>query len=157
MGHLGRVLCTVHSISAHTNKEEIECTKAIDWLKSYCLIYTPCWTPSFFSDLDFRTSYHGIVFLTRIVKKFFNTQLFNYWVLYLIWILFTFLFVMVWQNFFSIWELKFHAPKFINPESNQGMFAKVIICLLRTTSSKIELIVDRIISLMILHLKALTS
>ena len=36
------------------------------------------------------------------------------------------------------------------------MFAKVIICLLRTTSSKIELIVDRIISLMILHLKALT-
>ena len=35
MGHLGRVKCTVNSISTHTSNERIEYTKAIDKLRSY--------------------------------------------------------------------------------------------------------------------------
>ena len=41
MGHLGRVSCTIHSISAQASQEGIKCTKAEQQLRAYCPnIYT---------------------------------------------------------------------------------------------------------------------
>ena len=42
MGHLGRATCIVQSISAQTSQEGIKCIKAIEQLRSYCLIYILC-------------------------------------------------------------------------------------------------------------------
>ena len=40
-GPLGRAACTVHSISAQTSQEGIECTTAKEQVRAYCLnIYT---------------------------------------------------------------------------------------------------------------------
>ena len=37
IGHLGRAVSTVHSFSAQTSHERIECTKAKEQLSAYCL------------------------------------------------------------------------------------------------------------------------
>ena len=56
MGHLGRVKCTVNSISTHTSNEGIEYTKAIDKLRSYFSnIYTVC-LPLYFFPFYFSTT-----------------------------------------------------------------------------------------------------
>ena len=52
------VQCSVHSISAKSSQEKIECTKAKAQLRSYCLnMYTVTFVEVVASNLDFRSDH----------------------------------------------------------------------------------------------------